>query len=162
MRSLYDPTTGLFTGQRISGRLIPEGPALEARDGEFDHLSQRVDLKTGEVVDYVPEAPADTALVGYVWLERRWKAVPTLEAKKQDTVEMIKLGLVELEVAQQRSLREVTLAVLMAETPSKEASDALQAVEVEAKRLRVLIAQVAACTSEAELEELSGAALRRP
>lgn len=54
--SLYEPSTGLFTGETRSGsrpdfvlKMIPAG--LAAIEGHFDHRRQRVDLASGEVID---------------------------------------------------------------------------------------------------------------
>ena len=53
-----------------------------AIEGRFDWLSQRVDLATGQVVDFVPPAPADTPDATHAWDDatRRWLAAPTLAA----------------------------------------------------------------------------------
>lgn len=60
--SFYDPSTGRFVKRTWSGPLTdldantPSGCAVI--DGKYDDLSQRVDLKTGEVVDYQPPQPS--------------------------------------------------------------------------------------------------------
>lgn len=61
--SFYDETTGLFSGQRFFGprkylaRNTPPGMGL--KDGSYDHLAQRVNIETGEVVEYQPPKPND-------------------------------------------------------------------------------------------------------
>lgn len=60
--SIYDSSTGLFTGRTISVPLsalaanIAEGHS--SIEGVHDHLSKRIDLVTGELVDYQPPAPS--------------------------------------------------------------------------------------------------------
>lgn len=91
VRSLYDPATGLFTGQTVSGVLAnPSG--LAAIPGVFDHLSQRVNLETGQIEDYQPDAPADDDLRTWDWDAqiKRWVATPTLAALKLAARERIK------------------------------------------------------------------------
>src|SRR5271155_3008640 len=61
--SLYIAATGLFTGKRlqcdddalVEMRLPPGTLAME---GAYDHMSQRVELSTGNVVAYHPLAPS--------------------------------------------------------------------------------------------------------
>jgi hypothetical protein len=63
--SLYDEQTGLFIG--VVAECVPTGigdmlishPHCSFVMGEFDALSQRVDLATGEVVAYQPPAPSE-------------------------------------------------------------------------------------------------------
>lgn len=89
--SMYDPESGLFTGAKVTGPpewvhdQVPTG--LAALEGDFDHLSQRVDLDTGAVVDYVPPKPADDELVTYAWDtdSRRWVGTRTTAAYWQAT-----------------------------------------------------------------------------
>ncbi|WP_428421978.1 tail fiber assembly protein [Methylibium sp.] len=63
---------------------IPSG--LAAREGVYDHLSQRVDLITGAVVDWQPPAPADTEFETWAWdaKTRRWLSTPTEAAIARD------------------------------------------------------------------------------
>jgi len=80
--SFFRLADGVFTGRQFTGR----AEFAEIRDGEdfvegsFDHLSQRVDIETGEVVDYQPPAPDATPLNTYSWDAsiKRWVATPTL------------------------------------------------------------------------------------
>lgn len=82
--SFYDQQTGAFAHVIFSGpdHLVaantPSGCA--AIEGVYDHLSQRVDLATGEVIDWQPPKPGDTPLATYEWdaQAKRWMAVSTL------------------------------------------------------------------------------------
>ena len=95
--SFYDAATGAIAPARVT---CPAGPNLAgntpaghvAIEGRFDHLSQRVNLETGQVEDYQPPAPADDELRTWAWDEatRRWAAVPTLAALKFAARERIK------------------------------------------------------------------------
>lgn len=91
--SFYSLTTGLLDGGSIS---IPEGESPDANvpaghapiEGEFDSLSQRVDLATMAVVDYQPPAPLDTDLSTWEWdaTARRWAQRPTLARAQADKI----------------------------------------------------------------------------
>ncbi len=77
----YSLETGMFCNGTLtcSGEFlnqnVPEG--FSCLIGEYDHLSQKVDLETNQVVDYQPVAPS----VNYEWNEvtKRWVYVPTDE-----------------------------------------------------------------------------------
>lgn len=108
--SFYDATTGLFTGRRVlcSERLLERNirPGEAAIEGMFDHLSQRVDVESGEVVDYQPPQPdAD-----HEWIAeaRRWRKRPEIaEAERLDRRSRERIA--ELEIAQLRPLRELAV-----------------------------------------------------
>lgn len=78
--SIYDQATGIFKDKRFSGS--PDMLLDQLRVdigcsfilGEYDHLSQRVDLQTGEVVDYIPPQPTPR----HEWNPetKRWVYVP--------------------------------------------------------------------------------------
>lgn len=60
-KSIYKKSTGQFTGVIIR---VPEsdiagnlGPDEAVKEGAFDHLSQRVNVETGEIVDWQPDPP---------------------------------------------------------------------------------------------------------
>lgn len=84
--SFFDPATGLFDGRRFSGpdRMLHanQPPGMAALKGAYDHLSQRVDLATGKVVDYKPPAPPDTEFETFAWDAsiKRWVGTPTAAA----------------------------------------------------------------------------------
>lgn len=81
--SIYSLETGLFTGHAVSGPVeflpsqIPDG--MGGKLGRYDHLSQKVDLETGEVVDYQPSAPESDGLLEWTWdaQSKRWASAPT-------------------------------------------------------------------------------------
>lgn len=91
--SFYSLTTGLLDGGSIN---IPEGESPDANvpaghapiEGEFDSLSQRVDLTTLAVVDYRPPAPPDTDLFTWGWdtAVKRWVQRPTLARVQVDKI----------------------------------------------------------------------------
>lgn len=85
--TFYDLSTGLFTnGQSYSGPDAPDSSntpkGMGAVLGLFDHLSQKFDLTTGEVVDYQPPAPADDEMQTWAWSTdtKRWVSSPTVAA----------------------------------------------------------------------------------
>lgn len=88
--SFYDPESGLFSGRTYGGseQLLelntPKG--LAAIEGSHDHLSKRVNLLTGEVVDYQPPAPPDNEFETFEWNAevKRWISQPTTAAKARD------------------------------------------------------------------------------
>lgn len=85
--SFYYPASGLFADRQFRGPQwaleanTPDG--LQAIPGAFDPQRQRVDLASGEVVDWQPPAPADTEFETWSWdIElRSWVALPTLAAR---------------------------------------------------------------------------------
>lgn len=84
---LYRLADGVFTGtHRSITKVPPEIPGHEwfaATDGiAVDWQAQRVDLETGELVDYQPPPPADTEFETWSWDadSRRWVATPTAAA----------------------------------------------------------------------------------
>jgi hypothetical protein len=104
----YDLTTGIirprvFTGSKDMATLnVPQG--LGMLPGDFDHLSQRVDISVQPpppvldefgnpigppwyppVVDYQPPAPADDQWQTWAWdaAIKRWVSTPTLLAHKR-------------------------------------------------------------------------------
>ena len=84
--SFFSQSDGSFSSKTCGGdeieavAMAPDGHLPIA--GAFDRLSQRVDLATGEVIDWQPDAPADDELRTWAWDEatRRWVAMPTLAA----------------------------------------------------------------------------------
>lgn len=81
--SIYSLADGVFTGRRVTGdeRVIAEQTpdGCGSIDGHHDHLTRRVDLVTGQVIDYLPPKPADDELRCWVLSEdgRRWVDQPT-------------------------------------------------------------------------------------
>lgn len=82
--SFYDLATGILVGRTFSGdeRHLTVPAGLGVVPGQHDHLSRRVDLETGEVVEWAPPKPADTDLETWRWDDksRRWVSEPTAEA----------------------------------------------------------------------------------
>ena len=116
--TIYNVSTGAFTGQEVvannehSLRInTPDGCA--AIEGQHDHLSKRVDLATGEVVDWIPPAPPDTDLETFEWdnapKRPRWVSKPTAKAIKQGKQARVQERMDRLEAKQARPLRELLL-----------------------------------------------------
>jgi hypothetical protein len=84
--SLYDKTTGIFTGTKLScadqylQQNVPSGMSPMA--GDYDDLSQRVDLATGAVINYQPPAPLNDTMQTWAWdvPTMRWASSPTIAA----------------------------------------------------------------------------------
>jgi hypothetical protein len=82
-RYFYNSTTGVFSGESISGpkswceQQTREGHG--AWDGAVDPSSFRVDIATGTLVSYQPPAPPDDPLRTFEWDGnfRMWRARPT-------------------------------------------------------------------------------------
>ena len=143
-RSIYNRGTGFFTGgvvahndNSVFGKLEPE---LGEVEGQHDHLSKRVDLATGEVIEWQPPAPPDTDLETFEWdalsepKRPRWRARPTAKALVRAENAAIVAQIEREEAKQTRSIRELAL------TPSsKPAKDALQAIENKVAELRATL-----------------------
>lgn len=111
--SLYDETTGAFLGRGIIGpdeahlqRNLEAGVA--AMEGEHDHLSKRVDLATGTVVEWQPDSPGPD----YTWdaTTLRWVVAPDVAAKdaaRQATMATIN----SLEATSLRAIREALISL---------------------------------------------------
>lgn len=109
--SFYRLDTGEIIGRRFSGSDLeantPQGCGAIA--GSFDRLSQRVDLDTGQVVDYQPPQPdAD-----HEWNaeRRRWVKRPAVLLRERRR-EAALAEIARVEIAQARAVREILLAVL--------------------------------------------------
>lgn len=142
--SLYAIDTGVFTGQRLGGSAAfvasntPEG--LRAHPGEIDHLRQRLDVASGEIVPYVPPAPADTLWVLHAWNadERRWVASPTLASIKRDRCAPLLAAIEACERRQARPLREL-LTVQASGSVAR-----LRAIDDEIAALRIRLQAISA------------------
>ena len=83
--SIYNATTGLFTGVVLSVPLkalhlnIPEGHA--SVEGVYDHLSEQVDVATSTVIEYTPPAPTPN----HEWnaMTKRWQLTAIAAANAQ-------------------------------------------------------------------------------
>ena len=108
--SIYRTSDGLFTGGRLH---VPEADLTRnLRDGEAhiegvtDHLSQRVDLTTGTVINYQPPQPSPD----HEWNAetKRWRLTPAAAAKCA-AAELARAQIKQLEASQHRAVREATL-----------------------------------------------------
>lgn len=136
--TLFSLESGLF--KRVLGvpehaleRNVPEGFGYV--EGVFDPLSQRVDVRTGDVVDYQPPQPDND----HEWRENvvngrpRWVKKPEVVAVERRAA-AAQLEIERLELAQHRPLRELTL------DPQNEAAKRrVQEIEdaIAAKRLQL-------------------------
>jgi hypothetical protein len=82
--TFYSETDGRFIDGHF-GSTDPAAPLLntpsghKAIEGRHDHLSKRVDLTTGMVIDYQPPAPS----IDHEWnaVTKRWQLSPAAQAK---------------------------------------------------------------------------------
>lgn len=111
--SFADKETGLFSGVHFS---TSNSEMLEANtpaghfavEGHYDHLSQRADIATGEVVDYQPPRPS----VDHEWNDttKRWEMSAASQAKI-DARSAALAGITALEAQGIRAMREAQLGV---------------------------------------------------
>ena len=132
----FDELTGLFHPMFVKATsfedaLASQPPGHKMMEGDIDHFSQRVDLATGAVVDYVPPQPS----ANHQWNEtvKRWvlnDAVAAENVKRSTAVARI----TQLEAAQHRPLRE------LAQDPSNaEARKRIDTIDDEIKHLREML-----------------------
>lgn len=148
--SFYDATTGLFADLRYSGpeewvaQNVPSG--CLCLQGAYDHLSQRVDVATGAIVDYVPPAPEDTDLATYTWdaTVRRWLPSPTLSARKLAARKLVLAAIDAQEALQARPLREVAGAQIAGVQAPQAAIDRLASIEGAIEAMRLLLNEITA------------------
>jgi hypothetical protein len=131
--SLYEAATGLFTTKRLQ---CDEDGLLEARlppgtlaiEGSYDHMSQRVDLSTGNVVAYHPLAPS----ADHEWnsASKRWQVKKgALESEGRRAVVFARIH--ALETSQGRAIREATLGDAAAMKRLKEIDAEIAALRAE-------------------------------
>lgn len=106
--SFYDQATGQISTRRYRASndkaLESNTPAgYVAIEGQFDHLSQRVDIATGTVVDYQPPQP-DTDHVWNAERRRYVKKPEVLAAERRDKAARKRIA--EIEASLQRAFRE--------------------------------------------------------
>lgn len=128
--SFCDASTGLFSSIRYSGPSVEENtPAgMIAIEGDFDPLSQRVELTTLQVVDWQPPKPDDD----HEWQPsiRRW--VLTRGASERAARRAVALArIAALETAQARPVRELQIDPL-----NTRARERLLEIEAEIAALR--------------------------
>lgn len=135
----YSLETGLFTGRCIDG----DADALKANlppgcawiDGVIDARSQRVDLATEQLVDYVPPAPEPAAEYAWNTEVRRWLLLPeVLERNRRRAAALDRIE--QLEAGSIRALREIRVAEVRGGRAPNEAWAKLEAVEAEIAALR--------------------------
>jgi hypothetical protein len=110
----YHKDTGMFAANQLlvsDERMVALNTPKDhvAIDGHhFDHLSQRVDVTSGEIVDYQPPQPS----VEHEWsgTARRWQLNGASQAKRQASSEAL-ARISQLEAQQPRALRETALGL---------------------------------------------------
>lgn len=130
--SFYNPETGIFTGRRLTcsddvlQNNIPEG--CVSLVGAFDHLSQRVDIATGAVVDYQPPQPDDD----HEWNAetKRWQLKAEVVERNQRHAD----AQAQLETLDPKELR--ALSDLMAEPDSQTAKERFASVRAQKDEAR--------------------------
>jgi hypothetical protein len=129
----YSLTTGRFTqrvlqcrDEKLAELNAPEGHGF--KEGAFDHLCERVDLATGEVIEYQPDRPDEY----HEWDEKikRWrKRVDVQQREAAKARAQTKIN--EIEIKQLRSMRELAL------DPANSAAKArLEQLETQVAELR--------------------------
>lgn len=156
----YDAKTGIFSGVTYSGSIehlaqnTPSGYA--AMEGEFDYLSQKVDLKSGNVIDYQPPAPADDASRIWAWdaQSKRWKSAPTLSVLKVLRVAEVQSAIEAQEKSQDRPQRELMSAFRLSLPAPAVALTRMLTIDNEISRLRALRTACASASTKAQLDEV--------
>jgi len=111
----YDERTGVLHGDTLAinanaghkeAAAANCPPGHKPIEGHFDPLSQRVDVATGQVIDYQPEQPSND----HEWdaQVKRWRLNPEMAAAaeaRRTTLAKIR----ELEAGQARAVREAVL-----------------------------------------------------
>jgi hypothetical protein len=111
--SFYDSESGLFTGNQLAStiddsHLLNTPLGCGAIEGDYDRFTKKVDIKTGEVVDHVPDQPSEH----HEWddLTRRWKLSAAVQAKQQDRAQAL-ATISQLEAQCIRPMREHVLGI---------------------------------------------------
>jgi hypothetical protein len=130
MVSYYDAVTGLFTGDQV---IVSDWRAIDAHtpagctaiDGHYDSLCQRIDLATGQVVDYQPPQPSPD----HEWdaESKRWVLGAAIAAKQAArNSALITIG--QLEAKGIRAMRELALSIPGAADRLKSIDDQIAAL----------------------------------
>lgn len=133
--SFYHRISGQLADFRYSGSSLERNtpPDHVAIEGALDHLSQRVDVTTGSVVDYQPPQPSP---------DHEWNATAKRWRKKAEAVRRQSLRdnaratIDAIESKQGRAMREALLELLPV---GSEARKSLQQIEDEIAPHRVLV-----------------------
>ena len=131
----YHKETGLFHGRNLMTQdpklIAPNTPVdhIAIEGDHFDVMTQRVDVKTGEILDRLPPRPSND----HEWNTsmRRWLLKPefaSMEAERQSALERIKY----LELKALRALREHALG-------QAAATQRLKAIDDEIVQLRTKV-----------------------
>jgi hypothetical protein len=136
--SFYSEHDGIFVDRKIRANveriaLANAPPGCIAIEGDYDRLTQRVDIATGEVIGYQPPRPDDD----HEWDERseRWVLRPEIAAWERSR----QAALAELEsidAKRSRALSDQVLTPNMKADDGKTPRDRLQDLEVRAQSLR--------------------------
>jgi hypothetical protein len=131
--SFYHRETGAihnkkFSTDAVSLLALNTPPGHIAIDGHHDHLSKRVDVATGEIIEYQPPAPS----ADHEWNAetKRWQptaAAADLASKRTSAAARIR----SLEASQNRAVREHLLG-------APAAAARLKAIDAEITSLRVV------------------------
>lgn len=107
---------------------MPAPPGHKLIEGEFDYLSQRIDVRTGSIIDYLPPPPS----VIHEWNDktRRWE-IPLAVRERQSARAAALARIAALEVSQARPLRD-----LVRDPANVEARNRLDAIDAEITALR--------------------------
>lgn len=157
--SFFEPETGRFTGRKFSGpegALQPNVPdGLDAIEGDFDHLSQKVNVVTRSVEDWIPPRPLDTEMTRHEWDHsgRRWIATPTLQSHKLRARRRYVAEIREIESRQARALRDALLSASDAERTSAMAR--IADIEASIASLRKKLEAINLAESEAAIVDLT-------
>jgi hypothetical protein len=135
--SFYHKVSGLFHARHLMSSdaksIVLNTPRDHiAIDGDhFDRLSQRIDIKTGKVIDQLPAQPS----ADHEWnaTDRRWQLKPEVVAKEETHRQAI-LRIRQLELTGLRSLRELALG-------EAKAADRLKALDTEIATLRKTLSE---------------------
>jgi len=130
--SFYHKETGLFHPRHLmtsdaKSIALNTPPDHIAIDGDhYDRLSQRIDIKTGELVDLLPEKPSPD----HEWnaTDRRWQLRREVVAREEAHRHAMQ-RITQLEMSGVRSMRELALG-------EARAADRLRALEIEIAQLR--------------------------
>lgn len=136
--SFYHSETGLFhqsmltcADEEQAARNTPAGYVHIA--GVFDPLSQRVDIETGNVVDWQPAQPS----ADHTWdtTTRRWVLSASAAERERKRVRA-RARIAELEAKQARAVREHLLGIEPSEADRARGALTLREIDQEIARLR--------------------------
>lgn len=158
---VYSLQTGLFVGICLTGDAahvaenVPEKCA--AVGGVTDWQSQRIDLATGQLVDYQPPPPPGDALRTWAWHDeaRRWLPQPTLAALIAERIAPVQAAIEAAEAAQARPMGEVLGALLAGQPAPDVPRQRLAAIAEQLAHLRAVRAALSAATTPADLAAIT-------